>query len=500
MDFEFKIGEGLFQGTSDDSRFISEFEPVFVKKICCLNQLTAEENIEYIIKVRDIHGNFGKETALKSLRNIPYFELFGCPDSMLKKGDRAILEAKLQHECAKMEPQIVPVYPPGLYSQPDNTPVFILGDYMVHPDKFETLHPNPQNPRFRIPSKPILDTSFLAAEARKYMNFFPGVSEIIFYGSLLGIIKPFLAKMQISPDFILAVIGPSGSLKTSITRMFALWLEHTQLQETNFQASQRMPAILSKIENLSGLNFLMDDLHNVYGTQAKNKQKNWLDKLTREICLDPKYANVIITGESISNMAIFSGYDRMFQVTIPKMESIKLDSLKKGMCMLQNTFMPQLAALFAQRLLADYKNVFMHIRNFLGNYNPLGFEDATVRISSHIKFLRLSEYLYRIYICGNSEDLSCKIQYEHALAQNAISQQKALLQQRNREEDINYIQAIYQCMNAKDKYIYICTSSLEYKPSANACLYENGEIFITSSALTNSLSKYLGMPVKLKDE
>lgn len=92
------------------------------------------------------------------------------------------------------------------------------------------------------------------------MNFFPGVSEIIFYGSLLGIIKPFLAKMQISPDFILAVIGPSGSLKTSITRMFALWLEHTQLQETNFQASQRMPAILSKIENLSGLNFLLDDL------------------------------------------------------------------------------------------------------------------------------------------------------------------------------------------------------------------------------------------------
>lgn len=90
-----------------------------------------------------------------------------------------------------------------------------------------------------------------------------------------------------------------------------------------------MSDILSQINHMQGLNFLMDDLHNVYGSQAKNRQSDRLDKLARHICTNPTGANVIITGENMTNIAIFSAYDRMFQVTVPQISSDILQDMKK---------------------------------------------------------------------------------------------------------------------------------------------------------------------------
>lgn len=497
MNFHFEIGQGLFYGTPDEGRLISEFEPVFVRKICCQNQFTAETSIKYIIKIRDIYGNYGKETSLKSLHNIDYFELFGCPDCMLSKNDRSLLESKLQHECAEAEPEIIHIYTPGLHHHPDGTPVFVLGNYMISPDGIKVIPCSVQNPfRLRMSPDVSLEADLLAKEAQKYITLFPGVSEIIFYGSLLAVIKPFLAEMHISLDFILTIIGRSGSLKTSMARNFALWLDHTEDQETNFQSGTRTTAVFSSIAAMSGLNFLMDDLHDVYGSQAKDSLKNRLDKLTREICLHPGYANVIITGESIKNMAMFSAYDRMFQVTIPKMSTDDFKNLKHRMNTLSDSLMPRLAVFFLHRLIADYENIQKTIQDYLNNYQPIGFEDPTVRISSHIKFLRLAEYLYRTYICNSSHELSYKTPFENALKENALIQQKALLIKIRCEEDINYIKAFYECLTQKDKYIVVATSMADYVPSTNTCLLDNDRIFITRTALINSLSEYLEIPIK----
>ena len=57
--------------------------------------------------------------------------------------------------------------------------------------------------------------------AVEYITFMPGVSEILFYYVLLAVVKPFLVSQRIYPNFMLALIGPSGHLKTSLARLFA---------------------------------------------------------------------------------------------------------------------------------------------------------------------------------------------------------------------------------------------------------------------------------------
>ena len=288
-------------------------------------------------------------------------------------------------------------------------------------------------------------------------------------------------------------------MKTSLVRRYALWLDTPEIQEETFQSCRQMPDILSRIDNMQGLNFLMDDLHNVYGSQAKNRQSDRLDKLARHICTNPRCANVIITGENINNMAIFSAHDRMFQVTVPQIPSHILQSMKKKINnMLPDTFMAELAAKFAETLMSNYSKVLTDIKTFINQYSTFGFEQPTTRISRHIQILRLVEFLYRTYMCHNSESLSCKNEFEESLQKNAKQQQALLIYHQENEEDINYIKAVFECLTAKDKYVHVCTSTDEYLPSSNTCLMENDYFFITSTALASALTKYLNKTVSMK--
>lgn len=242
-----------------------------------------------------------------------------------------------------------------------------------------------------------------------------------FYGALLGIVKPFLAILNFPPDFLLTVIGKSGSLKTSLVRRYALWLDTPEIQEETFQSCHRMSDILSQINHMQGLNFLMDDLHNVYGSQAKNRQSDRLDKLARHICTNPTCANVIITGENMTNIAIFSAYDRMFQVTVPQISSDILQDMKKKInTKLPDTYMAELAAKFTKTLMSNYSKVLTDIRTFMNQYSKFGFEQPDTRIGRHIQVLRLVEFLYRTYMCDADEGLSCKNEFEESLRKNSL--------------------------------------------------------------------------------
>lgn len=201
----------------------------------------------------------------------------------------------------------------------------------------------------------------------------------------------------------------------------------------------------------------------------------------------------------MTDMSIFSAHDRMFQISIDHIPPEMLQTLKQKINTLPDSFMAQLALEFARRLISDYENVMAKIHEFFANYKPFGYENPSTRISRHIQILRLVEYLYRIYICGNNDKLSCKDAFEKALSKNAAYQQKILLQQRRDEEPVNYVKAVYECLTANDRYITIITTVHNYQPSENVCLLENGYIYITSAALINSLINYLEIPVRLTD-
>ena len=503
MKFKHIQDMGLFAESpnlSEPDIFVSEFEPYILKKTCQCNMKTGEVYEKFNVAIKDIHGNFIKDCFVDSLHNIPYFKLFGQPDSLITPHAHSLLEYKLQLEATEAETEKVPLYPQGLYRTVEGTPTFVLGDYLMDADTKKIRQNNTSNYyHIRKDWSSSFSHVLRLETAKEFITFFPGVSEIIFFSSLLAIVKPFLVEINYSPDFVTLIIGRSGSMKTSIVRKYALWLDRSELQEVNFQSCSRMPEILSCIDNLTGMNFLMDDLHNVYGTQAKNQQRDRLDRLTRHICNHSQCANVFITGENMKEMSIFSAYDRMFQISIPKLQPEMLQKLKEKINTLPDSFMAQLAIEFARKLISDYNNLKDTIQGFFKDYVPFGCEDATIRITRHIQILRLVEHLYRIYMCDNNSSLSCKDKFEDALRKNAAYQQKILIHQRNAEEDIDYIKSVYECLTTNDVYIKVITDINRYFPSDDTCLFDNGYIYITSAALLNSLLKYLNKPVRLTD-
>lgn len=503
MQFKHISEMGLFAESPNPSEpdiRISDFEPFIRKKICICNMKTGEKDEKFVVAVKDIHGNEINDCMLDSLHHIPYFKLYGQPDSLLTPYAHSLLEYKLQLESAEAETEQIPFYPQGLYHTVDGIPTLTLGNCIMDKNtKKVNRIPSPKGYHIKEAGNNFPPHLLWSEIAKEFITFFPGVSELVFFSSLLAIVKLFLADLGYCPDFVTVVIGESGSMKTSIVRKYALWMENPELQEANFQGSYRMPQVLSSIDALTGMNFLMDDLHNVYGSQAKNQQRDRLDKITRHICSHSQCANVFITGESMKGMGIFSAYDRMFQISIPKMQAEALQELKAKINTLPDSFMPQLAMKFAGRLISDYDNLKCNIQDFFKHYAPFGYEDSTARTGRHVQFLRLVEHLYRIYMCNGSSSLSCKELFEMALKKNATYQQKLLAHQRKAEEDIDYIKSIYECLTEKDKYIRVITDIHVYQPSDSTCLFEGEYIYITSAALINGLSQYLDRAVRLVD-
>lgn len=502
MKFHFIKGRGLFvespDGQGELGKPISEFEPKVKCEMCTRNMKTGEQSESYVVEVYDIDGNPTKEISVKCFEDISYFRDFGQPDVLLNKDAKRLLAYKLQQEAVKADIRTEFLYPQGICRTMDGTPVFVLGHLIIGKGAKQEASVMFQGEyHLKEPCPEPLFGNAWCEYAMKFINFLPGVTEVIFYASLLAIVKPFLAELGYSPDFAVSVIGKSGSMKTSLVRKYALWLDHTELQESNFQSSSRMTKILNCVDELDGLNFLMDDLHDVYGTQEKNKQRSWLDELIRHICSQKKCANVFITGENLTDKCIFSELDRMFRVFMPQMDSEQLRELKQKINSLADSFMARLAVEFTHRLMSDYENTLNDIRDYFAGYEDFGFEDASLRISRHMEILRLVEYLYRKYMCGSNERFSCRKQFEEALCKNAMRHQKDLLQQR-KDEDVNYIKAVYECLTAGDKYVKIISNAAKYICSAGTCLWEGDYICIMPDTLKHGLINYLGRPVNMK--
>ncbi|HCT90126.1 MAG TPA: hypothetical protein DF613_01895 [Lachnospiraceae bacterium] len=503
MKFRYIQEKGLILEPLDSSgveEVLVEFEPLVIRRVVECNMRTGEKQERYYVAIKDIHGNIGEEHGINSFHNIRYYVDFGQPDGLITAHKRALLEYKLQSEATCMEAKVVPLYPPGLYKTIDGDYVYLLGDCLIKSGEREVKRIGSQS-SFEIKEKgcDLPPRRLWAEEARRFISFLPGGTEMIFYASLLGIVKPFVGIQNEFPDFITAIIGKSGSMKTSLVRKYALWNSNLELQEINFQSSDHISDILARINSLSGMNFLVDDLHTVYATQTKNQQRDRLDKLARYICGHPQCANVFVTGEHLKDMGIFSVYDRMIWISMPQMSPQELHRLKRKMRELPDSFMAHLALEFAMELVGNYEKVLQDIQEFFRAYVPLGFEDPTTRLMRHVQFLRLVEYLYRLYVCKGDCNLACQHEFEKALERNVRYQQKFLLQQRKAEEETDYIKAVYECLTNQDKYIHVDTNSMGYMPNDNNCLLEGGYYYITSIALVNGLVRYLGKSVRLSE-
>lgn len=346
--------------------------------------------------------------------------------------------------------------------------------------------------------KPLgLSREKLAQEAIKYISFMPGVSEILFYYVLLVVVKPFLKQQKLYPNFMLALIGPSGHLKTSLARLYAFWIESEGLQEVEFADIANQKALDEHISRVKNFNLIIDDMHIHVDGYRKNKQVELLDYLSRH-CDNRIYeSNIIVTGEMIPQGTIFSTRDRMFQVQIRQMEDKELSGYKMKLGNLSQDFMATLSLEFENVLKENSLIVQNDISRFHNMYQNAKDIDMTTRVGNHMEYIGLVEFLYKKYFCDESETMSVEKKFSEAIYGQGLRQHIQLCNLRQKEKPIDYVETVYNMFAAK-KFLRAECDYDRYVPRVdNYCLY-NGRFYITKTALQTGLINYLGRAVSMK--
>lgn len=493
--------EAVFEETEERSpglyrmgQLVSDIIPVleYIQVGISGNQ---EKNVLYAVRLMNpIRGKDYGVKVLSTLKRIPYFDVFSCPEALISKTERKVHLQKLQEDYENAPIKYVYEAVSGLMKL-ENEMVFVLGDEVLSSPKVEL-------PEILLAKcAPLSNTEGLSKEYfekefPKYLHFFEGVSEPLLYASLFAIVKPFaLAAKSIHGGCVYLVDGAPGHLKSSLVRRFSLWLQNPLLQESSFQSSISNKALKKKIDGYSGLNYLVDDAHVLHVYHQKNKQEDLYDALSRWASNGTEGANIIVTGESIARLGCFSCRDRILEIRVPMLSSDELAKKKQEIATLAPDFMSRLAREFAIQLMNNYTEVLVYIENFIKRAQTTLYDsaDARFRIQSHGIYLMLTEALFRRYCCNGSEELSGKEALLLALDKNRMEQEKELSMLLDKEQEPDYLMELFEMIT--DAYngngvVKVCVDTREYRMKANECFYKNNSFYFTQVALVHSMQTY----------
>ena len=490
--FKFIINEGLYYG---ENNYIADFNPKVTKRCLQYDMETGNKETIFWVEVTLLDGTKLDAVEVKSLHKISYFDLWNCPDSYLSGEKRRLLEMKLQQEASKLEKKVSLLCGQGLHLY-KKKPIYVFGNGAIDAEADVQIK---NGKKMEIALSNHHDHFEPAEQQDKYLSFFPGVSEILFYGSLLAVVKPFLWQEGYNVDFVIALVGPSGHLKTTMVRKYALWLKDRERQEISFKSNKRIDSIIASIDELSGQNFLMDDFHEAKGSYNSIRQGERLDTIVRHIGEIERCANIMITSESMNKMGIFSCKDRMLQVTVPQMSPEQLTDTKKRINDLAPNYMSWVAKKFLKELIKNYENVKTDIRIFWEEERKSkdGYYSDT-RTQNHGLFIKLTETLFRKYCNGNLKEESKCQKLREALLSNYEIQQNELELARYYERERDYVVDIQNMLGSPD-YLESVTNRMQYVPNDKNYLIDKGRIYITKLALNYGMIKYYRKAVSMKE-
>lgn len=471
-----------------DGEWVSDFEPKVIgtRQHVYLTNGTRKKTYEIIVTKLDKSKTEVKE--VDCLTGISYFDLWNIPDSMLTNKQKKLLNYKLQQDVAQLKKEQIKTVievEQGLYSY-KHFWIYGFGKQVFISHALEERETVINRSEISVSNSPDSDWSTLL---KSYINLLPGVSEVVFYGSLLGVVKPILCAAGFNPDFAISLVGPSGHLKTSIVRKYALWLENPEVQEVSFRDCRRNSNIIAMIDRVPGQNFLIDDLHEAKASDVIARQQEKLDSLVRHIGSHKNSANIFVTGETMEKMGIFSCKDRILQIKIPRMNSEELKELKQKMSLLISGYMSGVATLFLKNLMENYEAVEKKIQNYMEqNLNKEGVCYDT-RTYHHGIFIRLTEMLFKEYMCNGLSNLTETEALDEALKKNYEIQQREL----QREDDIDYAADVYKMLTGNDKYLVAITNDFDYSPEKlDNYVWKDGKAYVTKEALAYGMRKYYG--------
>lgn len=484
-DFHFDEKYGLYY----DDDLIADFNLSVIDKKTLLGPSGIRGRPSYLIEISYTDGRPKLEKWVERLKNLDLFELFEIDDSFFSAEIYKLLLSKLMQEAGRIPERVIIDSQEGLQNVV-GIPVYVLCEYtLCHgkpPEKHEIVTHHTMKPIQYTDRKELLSL------CEAYIRLLPGVTELLFFGSLCTVIAPFLNRINIKCNFLLALVAPSGHLKTTLARIYSLWLESETEQETSFYSRQRDSEILNAIDKLPGQNFLIDDLHYQSNANESARQKRRLDIVSRHVDSKNNCANVILTGETMEKMGIFSCMDRIFQVRIPVMDAAQIENLKAKVSSLSLNLMPSVVFAFVQALMDNYDTVLDDMQEFYAKYSIENDASGySTRVHRHALFIRMTEYLFEKYlfcselqISGNKEALNSAIDKQLDL------QWKELQKIRSAEESHDYIVELYQIITTGKPYITVCGRPSEYQQPFNSCLVLNDKIYITTNALKGALYKY----------
>ena len=448
---------------------------------------TGSSTIIYFLCAVYEDGKTSEPVQVKSFDKLSLFKLFRIPDITNSGKEQRLIRKKLELDAALLKTEKCICCHQGL-QQYDGKVIWIMGDQIISVNRLMvSIIIKDQYP---FPDVCPFQDWDIQIHQQSIIKLLPGVSEILFYYSLSAIVKMVLHEIAIDTNFTLAVIGPSGHLKTSMVKKMALWLSDKGKQQFNFSSYERTSRLLEAMDKMSGMNYLIDDFHSYSKTQDIERQNKRLDDIVRHIESNPHCANAIVTGEHIQG--IFSCLDRMLVVNIPRLVPDRLAQLKEMMNLIPDNEMSKAAYSFTQKLIGHFEEVKQDCLQFYqDNYMKAAHDaNSSTRTYRHCCFIKLTEFLYCKYVCGNSQELSAHTELYQALEKQYKIQQDQL-RKLSTSEQHDYILEVNNMLNAKEgKYIKIETDPDSYKPLEDNCLVSNGQLYITRSALIYGMSLY----------
>lgn len=486
--FKFVENKGLY---FDDNLLIDADINVIRKK--CLFNANTGNGTEYLVQVTYTDERAMTERWLKDLKRIDFWS-FEVNDALLDSEKYNLIIFKLLYEANLLTAKTCIENTSGMRSI-NGKPTFFLGQHILLPQN-EKL----ENVVFTSNFHMNVSEQFKAQSVSGCLNMLPGVTELLFYGALYAIVKPFLNEMKINGGFVNALVGPPGHLKTSLIRKFALWLEDREQQEIGFYLSRRNQTILDSIESISGQNFLIDDLHRVANRNENLRQQQRLEAIARHVNSVGRCANLFITGESLADMGVFSCIDRTLQITISKMSSKEITTLKLKMSDMSDEFMTNVAFVFAKRLMENYSDVLADIKDFYDkNVNVTNQNEGHVtRIQRYAMFLKMTRFLFCKYCFYFERGDGDEEAFEAALKKQIDIQYTELQRICENKENSDYAIDLFEIINKEDDITLIHDSD-QYFCSDDTCCMKGDRVYFTTKALERAFLMLYGRYVSTKD-
>lgn len=142
----------------------------------------------------------------------------------------------------------------------------------------------------------------------------------------------------------------------------------------------------TRINQLKGLYFLLDDVHPTSMYQNKGQQEDRVDAIVRHVTTNDDTADVVITAENFESLGGFSAIDRMLIINVPRMTSDELGEKKRKLSDLRPEIMSLFIQYFTKALIDNWEDARRFAECFFEKDVDLPFGvDNTIRASAYVK-------------------------------------------------------------------------------------------------------------------